>query len=139
MRNIFLLLLFIGCSNSKVLYTHSDNMSRLVSKQLVIDRFGEPSSVSSEGEIDEYYYDFGSYNQTVNTYDAKISIVNNITDSELAKASGNRVSAYSLYNQPMRSTVRTEYKYIKFKMIKDSVISWESKGVNFETKKKKNQ
>ena len=55
MRYIFLLLLFIGCSNSKVLYTHSDNMSRLVSKQLVIDRFGEPSSVSSEGEIDEYY------------------------------------------------------------------------------------
>ena len=59
-------------------------MSRLVSKQLVIDRFGEPTSISSEGEIDEYYYDFGSYNQTVNTYDAKISIVNNVTDSELA-------------------------------------------------------
>ena len=139
MRNIFLLLLVIGCSNSKVLYTHSDNMSRLVSKQLVIERFGEPTSISSEDEIDEYYYDFGSYNQTVNTYDAKISLVNNVTDSELAKASGNRVSAYSQYNQPMRSAVRKEYKYIKFKMIKDSVISWESKGVNFATKKKNNQ
>ncbi len=33
----------------------------------------------------------------------------------------------------MRSAVRKEYKYIKFKMIKDSVIRWESKGVNFAT------
>ena len=49
MKKIILALLLIGCSNSKVLYTHSDNMSRLVSKQLVIDRFGEPTSISSDG------------------------------------------------------------------------------------------
>lgn len=126
MKKIFLLLLLIGCSNSKVLYTHSDNMSRLVSKQLVIDRFGEPTSISSEGKIDEYYYDFGTFNQTVNYYDAKISLVNKNT-------------SFAQYQQPMRSAVRTEYKYIKFKMIKDSVIRWESKGVNFATKKKKSQ
>ena len=126
MKKILLLSLLIGCSNSKILYTHSDNMSRLVSKQLVIDRFGEPASISSEGEIDEYYYDFGTFNQTVNYYDAKISLVNENT-------------SFAQYQQPMRSAVRTEYKYIKFKMIKDSVIRWESKGVNFATKKKKSQ
>ena len=71
MKKILLLSLLIGCSNSKILYTHSDNMSRLVSKQLVIDRFGKPTSISSEGKIDEYYYDFGTFNQTVNYYDAK--------------------------------------------------------------------
>jgi len=126
MKKILLLLLLIACSNSKILYTHSDNMSKLTTKQLVIDRFGEPASISSEGEIDEYYYDFGTFNQTVNYYDAKISLVNENT-------------SFAQYQQPMRSAVRTEYKYIKFKMIKDSVIRWESKGVNFATKKKKSQ
>jgi len=126
MKKILLLLLLIGCSNSKILYTHSDNMSKLTTKQQVIDKFGEPSSILSEGEIDEYYYDFGTWNQTVNYYDAKISLVNENT-------------SYAQYQQPMRSAVRTEYKYIKFKIIKDSVIRWESKGVNFETKNKKSQ
>ena len=126
MKKILLLLLLIGCSNSKILYTHSDNMSKLTTKQQVIDKFGEPSSILSEGQIDEYYYDFGTWNQTVNYYDAKISLVNENT-------------SYAQYQQPMRSAVRTEYKYIKFKIIKDSVIRWESKGVNFETKNKKSQ
>jgi len=123
MKKILLLLLLIGCSNSKILYTHSDNMSKLTTKQLVIDRFGEPASISSDGEIDEYYYDFGTWNQTVNYYDSKISLVGE--------------TSYSEYQQPMRSAVRTEYKYVKFQIIKDSVIYWESKGVNFATKKKK--
>ena len=101
----------------------SDNMSKLTTKQLVIDRFGEPASISSDGEIDEYYYDFGTWNQTVNYYDSKISLVGE--------------TSYSEYQQPMRSAVRTEYKYVKFQIIKDSVIYWESKGVNFATKKKK--
>ena len=96
MKKIILALLLIGCSNSKVLYTHSDNMSRLVSKQLVIDRFGEPTSISSDGEIDEYYYDFGTWNQTVNYYDPKMSLVGE--------------TSYSEYQQPTTSTVRTEYK-----------------------------
>ena len=98
MKKIILALLLIGCSNSKVLYTHSDNMSRLVSKQLVIDRFGEPTSISSDGEIDEYYYDFGTWNQTVNYYDPKMSLVGE--------------TSYSEYQQPTTSTVRTEYKYV---------------------------
>jgi len=126
MKKLLLLSLLIACSNSKILYTHSDNMSKLTTKQQVIDKFGEPSSILSEGEIDEYYYDFGTWNQTVNYYDAKISLVNENT-------------SYSQYQQPMRSALRTEYKYIKFKIIKDSVIRWESKGVNFETKNKKSQ
>lgn len=125
MRNIFLLLLLIGCSNSKVLYTHSDNMSRLVSKQLVIDRFGEPRSISSEGEIDEYYYDFGVFNQRVNYYHPNIS---NVSPKQ----------SFAEYSMPLTYAERSLDKYIKFKMIKDSVIRWESKGVNFATKKKKN-
>jgi len=123
MKRLFFILFILGCSNTKLLYTHEDNMSRLLSKEMVIDRFGEPASISSDGEIDEYYYDFGTWNQTVNYYDSKISLVGE--------------TSYSEYQQPIRSAIRTEYKYIKFQMIKDSVIYWESKGVNFATKKKK--
>ena len=101
-------------------------MSRLITKQLVLDRFGEPTAISKEDNIDEYYYDFGVFNQRVNYYHPNISTVSpNQTFTE--------------YNMPMSYAERSVYKYIKFKMIKDSVISWESSGVNFATKKKKNQ
>ena len=126
MKKLLLFLFVIGCSNTKVLYTHSDNMSRLITKQLVLDRFGEPTAISKEDNIDEYYYDFGVFNTRVNYYHPNISLV-----------SPNQ--SFSEYNMPMSYAERSLYKYIKFKMIKDSVISWESSGVNFATKKKKNQ
>ena len=116
----------IGCSNTKVLYTHSDNMSRLITKQLVLDRFGEPTAISTDDNIDEYYYDFGVFNTRVNYYHPNISLVS-------------PKQSFAEYNMPMSYAERSLYKYIKFKMIKDSVISWESSGVNFATKKKKYQ
>ncbi len=126
MKKLLLFLFVIGCSNTKVLYTHSDNMSRLITKQLVLDRFGEPTAISTEDNIDEYYYDFGVFNQRVNYYHPNISLVS-------------PKQSFAEYNMPMTYAERSVYKYIKFKMIKDSVISWESSGVNFATKKKKNQ
>jgi len=126
MKKLLLFLFVIGCSNTKVLYTHSDNMSRLITKQLVLDRFGEPTAISTEDNIDEYYYDFGVFNQRVNYYHPNISLVS-------------PKQSFAEYNMPMSYAERSPYKYIKFKMIKDSVISWESSGVNFATKKKKNQ
>ena len=126
MKKLLLFLFVIGCSNTKVLYTHSDNMSRLITKQLVLDRFGEPTAISTKDNIDEYYYDFGVFNTRVNYYHPNISLVS--PKQSLAE-----------YNMPMSYAERSLYKYIKFKKIKDSVISWESSGVNFATKKKKNQ
>lgn len=126
MKKLLLFLFVIGCSNTKVLYTHSDNMSRLITKQLVLDRFGEPTAISTEDNIDEYYYDFGVFNQRVNYYHPNISLVS-------------PKQSFAEYSMPLTYAERSVYKYIKFKMIKDSVISWESSGVNFATKKKKNQ
>ena len=123
---LFLFLFVIGCSNTKVLYTHSDSMSRLITKQLVLDRFGEPTAISTDDNIDEYYYDFGVFNQRVNYYHPNISLVSS-------------KQSFAEYSMPMTYAERSVYKYIKFKMIKDSVISWESSGVNFATKKEKNQ
>jgi len=126
MKKLLLFLFVIGCSNTKVLYTHSDNMSRLITKQLVLDRFGEPTAISTDDNIDEYYYDFGVFNTRVNYYHPNISLVS-------------PKQSFAEYNMPMSYAERSLYKYIKFKMIKDSVISWESSGVNFATKKKKYQ
>ena len=126
MKKLLLFLFVIGCSNTKALYTHSDNMSRLITKQLVLDRFGEPTAISTDDNIDEYYYDFGVFNTRVNYYHPNISLVS-------------PKQSFSEYTMPMSYAERSIYKYIKFKMIKDSVISWESSGVNFATKKKKNQ
>ena len=126
MKKLLLFLFVIGCSNTKVLYTHSDNMSRLITKQLVLDRFGEPTAISTDDNIDEYYYDFGVFNTRVNYYHPNISLVS-------------PKQSFAEYNMPMSYAERSLYKYIKFKMIKDSVISWESSGLNFATKKKKNQ
>ena len=126
MKKLLLFLFVIGCSNTKVLYTHSDNMSRLITKQLVLDRFGEPTAISTDDNIDEYYYDFGVFNTRVNYYHPNISLVS-------------PKQSFAEYNMPMSYAERSLYKYIKFKIIKDSVISWESSGVNFATKKKKNQ
>ena len=126
MKKLLLFLFVIGCSNTKVLYTHSDNMSRLITNQLVLDRIGEPTAISTDDNIDEYYYDFGVFNTRVNYYHPNISLVS-------------PKQSFAEYNMPMSYAERSLYKYIKFKMIKDSVISWESSGVNFATKKKKNQ
>ena len=126
MKKLLLFLFVIGCSNTKVLYTHSDNMSRLITKQLVLDRSGEPTAISTDDNVDEYYYDFGVFNTRVNYYHPNISLVS-------------PKQSFAEYNMPMSYAERSLYKYIKFKMIKDSVISWESSGVNFATKKKKNQ
>ena len=36
-------------------------MSMLTSKQLVIDRFGDPTDIVKKPDYDEYYYNFGVF------------------------------------------------------------------------------
>ena len=52
-----ILLFIISCSN--ILYNHNDSMSMLTSKQMVIEKFGEPTFLTTKDDFDEYYYDFG--------------------------------------------------------------------------------
>ena len=124
LKYIFFSILFLSCSN--ILYKHNEAMSMLNTKNLVLERFGTPTDIIEGGEYDEYYYDFGVFNTRVNYYHPNISLVS-------------PKQSFAEYNMPMSYAERSLYKYIKFKMIKDSVISWESSGVNFATKKKKYQ
>ena len=53
---ILVFLFLVTCSN--ILFNHDDAMSMLTTKQLVIDRFGEPTEITETNDYDEYYYDF---------------------------------------------------------------------------------
>ena len=82
--NLFIILFIIGCSN--ILYNHNDTMSMLVSKQMVMDKFGEPSELIKREGYDEYYYDFGVFEERVNYFDPQISTVSRQSDSVYSPA-----------------------------------------------------
>ena len=88
---ILFFLFLVSCSN--ILFNHDDAMSMLTTKQLVIDKFGEPTEITKTNDYDEYYYDFGVFEERVSS------------------------------------------KYIKFHLIGDKVIYWESQNVKFPVKK----
>ena len=121
---LFIILFIIGCSN--ILYNHNDTMSMLVSKQMVTDKFGEPSELIKREGYDEYYYDFGVFEERVNYFDPKISTVSEQTDS-----------VYSPANTEVAPQFRIQLtqKYVKFHIAGEKVIYWESQAVNFPTKK----
>ena len=123
----FIILFIIGCSN--ILYNHNDTMSMLVSKQMVMDKFGEPSELIKREGYDEYYYDFGVFEERVNYFDPQISTVSQQSDS-----------VYSPANVEVAPQFRIQLtqKYIKFHIAGDEVIYWESQAVNFPTKKMTN-
>jgi hypothetical protein len=50
-------------------------MSMLTTKQLIIDKFGEPTEITKTNDYDEYYYDFGVFEERVNYFDPQISLV----------------------------------------------------------------
>ena len=122
-KHLLILLFIIGCSD--ILYNHNDTMSMLISKQMVIDRFGEPSSLTTKDSFDEYYYDFGVFEERVNYFDPKISLVSQ------------KDSVYSAANSEVEPQFRIQVtkKYIKFHIKGEEVIYWESQAVNFPTKK----
>jgi len=115
--------LFISCSN--ILYNHSDAMSMLTTKQLVIDRFGEPTQIINTDDYDEYYYDFGVFTERVNYFAPQISTVSE------------RDSVYNLSQIEVKPQyrIKTTNKYLKFHIQGEAVIYWESQAVNFSVKK----
>ena len=101
-------------------------MSMLTTKKLVIDKFGEPTDITKMTDYDEYYYDFGVFEERVNYFDPQISTVSRQSDS-----------VYSPANVEVAPQFRIQLtqKYIKFHIAGDEVIYWESQAVNFPTKK----
>lgn len=120
---ILFLFFFLSCSN--ILYKHSDAMSMLNTKSLVLERFGQPTDIVKADEYDEYYYDFGVFTERVNYYDPQISTV--ARADTLYYVSDNEVEP--------QYRIQVTNKYIKFHIKDESVIYWESQAVNFPVKK----
>ena len=123
-HTVILIFLFLfSCSN--ILYNHDDAMSMLTTKKLVIDKFGEPTDITKMTDYDEYYYDFGVFEERLNFFDPQISTV----------SAQPKVSKIENEFQP-QYRINISLKYIKFRLVGDKVIYWESQNVNFSTKKK---
>jgi len=122
---IYILLLALSISCSNILYNHNDAMSMLTTKQLVIDRFGEPTQIINTDDYDEYYYDFGVFTERVNYFAPQISTVSE------------RDSVYNLSQIEVKPQyrIKTTNKYLKFHIQGEAVIYWESQAVNFSVKK----
>ena len=119
---ILIFLFLVSCSN--ILYNHDDTMSMLTTKKLVIDKFGDPTDITKMTDYDEYYYDFGVFEERLNFFDPQISTV----------SAQPKVSKIENEFQP-QYRINISQKYIKFHLVGDKVIYWESQNVNFSTKK----
>ena len=104
---ILIFSLFVS-SCTQVLYTHKDYMERYSTKSSVISGFGLPTEKRIEGDIEEWYYNFGT-NTIVNTYNAP------------------------LYNNSRIGigNAQTYSKYVKFTFRNDYVANWYSQGVDY--------
>jgi len=123
LKYIFFSILFLSCSN--ILYKHNEAMSMLNTKNLVLERFGTPTDIIEGGEYDEYYYDFGVFEERVNYFDPQISLV----------TAQPKVSKIENEFEP-QFRINVSSKYIKFHLIGEKVIYWESQNVKFPVKKK---
>jgi len=121
-KHILFFLFLVSCSN--ILYNHDDTMSMLTTKQLVVKKFGDPTEITKTIDYDEYYYDFGVFEERVNYFDPQISTVT--PQPKVSEIENEFVPQFR---------IQVSSKYVKFHLVGDKVIYWESQNVKFPTKK----
>ena len=121
-KHILFFLFLVSCSN--ILYNHDDTMSMLTTKQLVVKKFGDPTEITKTIDFDEYYYDFGVFEERVNYFDPQISTVT--AQPKVSEIENEFVPQFR---------IQVSSKYVKFHLVGDKVIYWESQNVKFPTKK----
>ena len=131
MKKIILVLLIvpiISSCKSAIISTHSEVMSSYNTKQKVISRFGFPTSKIVEGELEQWYYDYGNVSRT------SVYVPNRRANTTVT-AYNNTIRANTTYGGGTASANTTSYsRYIKFIINPSSgqVVSWNSLGVNNE-------
>ena len=121
-KHILFFLFLVSCSN--IIYNHDDTMSMLTTKQLVVKKFGDPTEITKTIDYDEYYYDFGVFEERVNYFDPQISTVT--AQPKVSEIENEFVPQFR---------IQVSSKYVKFHLVGDKVIYWESQNVKFPTKK----
>jgi len=136
------LLSLFACT--KVIYTHKQVMDEIKSKDQVIKKFGLPNSKMTEGEYEQWYYDYGmeSRSRTSSTY-TKPEINNtvnvNINSSPNSGINYNlmnqsTVPKFNLGNSYGSTTTTTRNKFVKIIFRGETVVSWETQAVDFSIK-----
>lgn len=126
------IMLFTSCK-SPLIYTHSQVMNRINTKSQLIQKYGLPTSKSREGDIEQWIYNFGTVSRS-RTY------VNptNVNTTASYNQYNNTVQLNSRTNPTYGFTSTSSYnRYAKFLLRGNSVIKWETKGINEEVINKK--
>jgi len=128
--------------------THKQVMDGFKSKDAIIARFGIPTSKKTEGEYEEWYFDYGTKTVTdaASTSQARAATTGGLSSISAAVGgrtlSGNAAAvggtaatfgSNSAANSAARArTVTQDYKtFVKFTLKGDQVITWESNGVDY--------
>jgi hypothetical protein len=133
---------FFSCTS--VVYTHKQVMDEIKTKDQVITKFGLPNSKMTEGEYEQWYYDYGmeSRSRTSTTY-TKPEINNtvnvNINTNSNSGINWNptnqtSVPKFNLGNSYGSTVTTTKNKYVKIIFRGDAVVSWETQAVDFSIK-----
>jgi hypothetical protein len=126
------LVLFSSCK-SAVIFTHEQVMNRINTKQDLINKFGLPTNKSNDENLEQWLYDYGTVNRT-STYVTPVTT--NATATYNSYLNNVNVNATTTGGNAFTSTSSYK-KYAKFLLNGDSVVRWESVGVNEEVIDKK--
>jgi hypothetical protein len=140
-----LALMFSSCSirTIQATTTHKQVMDGFKTKDIIIAKFGLPTSKKTEGEYEEWLFDYGTKTITEGQANTNARATTNGGLSSVAAAVGGRTAAVGASaaafgsntnaNSASRSrSVTQDFKtYVKFTFKGDQVITWESNGVDY--------
>ncbi len=138
-KNILFLGVLFLFSCTSVVYTHKQVMDEFKNKEQIIARFGLPASKMTEGEYEQWYYDYGteSRSSTSSTFtkpEVNNTVNINVNTNSNSGINWNNTAAVPKFNMgnSFGSTVtNTNNKFIKIIFKGDNVISWDSQSLNF--------
>lgn len=117
--------------------THKQVMDSYKNKDLIIARFGLPTSKKTEGDYEEWYFDYGteiitdgqSRSRSIWNSDGAGSSISSTLGG--VRSSNYGTSAFSNGATNTRQVVKEHKSYIKFVLKGESIINWETNGVDY--------
>lgn len=118
--------------------THQQVMDGYKTKDQVIRKFGIPTTKKTEGEYEEWYYDFGTKTVTNGEYSQKSGTARNTGSVAGTTYYGNPAiisgsNSRSAVAGKSISVTQDLKTYVKFTLQGDKVILWDTKGLDYGT------
>ncbi len=132
MKKLLLLaIVVLSASCTSVKYTHHQVMDRYDSKSKITAKFGVPTSKSREGNIEQWYYNFGQVTRS-GGYTTNGSSNSNIS------VNGNIATVRTTYTPATVTNwtrTYTRYLIVMFDQ-RGNVVNWKSKGLDYTVREK---